>query len=72
VATALGKRPARNPRRKDVIAPRQVSWLAGHSAGLAFPAGLALPVTRIDRRSPLTVAGAAPAWAWKAAPASRL
>ena len=39
MAAALGKRPARNPRRKDVIAPRQVSWLAGRHVGLAFPAG---------------------------------
>src|SRR3546814_12774868 len=36
-----------------------ISWLTDRRGGLAFPVPCG-PVTHIDRRSPLTVAGAAP------------
>src|SRR3546814_10919557 len=51
-------RPDRTPRRRT-FATRQVSWLTDRRGGLAFPVSCG-PVTHIDRRSPLTVAGAAP------------
>src|SRR3546814_11758419 len=51
-------RPDRTPRRRT-FATRQVSWLTDRRGGLAFPVPCG-PVTHIDRRSPLTVAGAAP------------
>src|SRR3546814_454884 len=53
-------RPDRTPRRRTYLT-RQVSWLADRRGGLAFPAPCG-PVTLFDRRSPLTVAGAAPAF----------
>ncbi len=43
-----------------VKVPWQVSWLAGRRNCLVFPAHKKAPVTCIDSRSPLTVAGAAP------------
>src|SRR5258708_39254367 len=59
------------PRTFDVL--RQVSWLAGHYLGQAFPGSR--PVALHDVGSPLTVAGAAPAFARphdRSAPASLL
>jgi hypothetical protein len=51
---------------------RQVSWLAGQCCCPAFPKPRKVSVTLLDSGSPLTVAGAAPALAFSAAPASLL
>ena len=48
----------RTPRRGTYVS-RQVSWLAGQCGNPAFPGRT--PVALMDCRSPLTVAGAAPA-----------
>ncbi len=52
---------------------RQVSWLAGHRGGSGLPEPCAkLSDTKWNRHSPLTVAGAAPDFAQRTSPASRL
>ncbi len=60
VATTLLQATHRGTPPEDLRRSRQVSWLAGQYGCLAFPMPQGIS-DAIDSRSPLTVAGAAPA-----------